>query len=235
MVLLVSGVFMTNSTHGSWFDQILAGGKSNAAGSAAALSVDEMTRGLKEALAQGTEKAIKSLGTTNGFLGNPTVKIPVPQQLRDIEKGLRTMLIGALGCNIAWGIIDGILYLMGCLAETGKRLRAWRAFKKAQDPVSAHRVIGDLLPSMMAELLTVAEYEPMRLKLQGLPEPPTRPRLDKNEWLGAVGVFLWVFVTTFPVAILFLFLHDVHRAMRASNAIAIAMLFVTGYAFGRCA
>ena len=24
---------------------------------------------------------------------------------------------GALGCNLAWGIIDGVLYLMGCLAE----------------------------------------------------------------------------------------------------------------------
>jgi hypothetical protein len=30
---------------------------------------------------------------------------------------VRTMLIAALGCNIAWGIIDGVLYLMGCLAE----------------------------------------------------------------------------------------------------------------------
>ena len=30
---------------------------------------------------------------------------------------VRTMLIGALGCNIAWGIIDGILYLMDCLSR----------------------------------------------------------------------------------------------------------------------
>ena len=35
---------------------------------------------------------------------------------------VRTMLIGALGCNIAWGIIDGVLYLMGCLAEKGRGL-----------------------------------------------------------------------------------------------------------------
>ena len=33
---------------------------------------------------------------------------------------VRTMLIGALGCNLAWGIIDGVLYLMGCLAEKGR-------------------------------------------------------------------------------------------------------------------
>src|SRR6266481_9708412 len=59
------------------------------------------------------------------------------------REDVRTMLIGALGCNIAWGIIDGILYLMGCLAEKGRSLRAWRAFKKAPNPETAHQVIAD--------------------------------------------------------------------------------------------
>ena len=36
---------------------------------------------------------------------------------------VRTMLIGALGCNVAWGIIDAMLYLMGCLAERGRASR----------------------------------------------------------------------------------------------------------------
>ena len=44
---------------------------------------------------------------------------------------------------------------------------------------------------------------------------------------------LWVILTTFPVAIPFIFMEDVARAMRVSNAIAVAMLFLTGYAFGR--
>jgi VIT1/CCC1 family predicted Fe2+/Mn2+ transporter len=47
-------------------------------------------------------------------------------------------------------------------------------------------------------------------------------------------VFLWVFVTTFPVAIPFIFMQDVALAMRVSNGIAVVMLFLTGYAFGRC-
>ena len=32
------------------------------------------------------------------------------------ENDVRVMLIGALGCNLAWGLIDAVLYLMGCLA-----------------------------------------------------------------------------------------------------------------------
>jgi len=33
---------------------------------------------------------------------------------------IRTMLIGALGCNLAWGVIDAVLYVMGNLAEKGQ-------------------------------------------------------------------------------------------------------------------
>ncbi len=146
---------------------------------------------------------------------------------------VRTMLIGALGCNLAWGIIDGILYLMGCLSEQGRGIRALRAVRKAAAPEAAHRVIADALPPMVAATLGPAEYESVRQKLVQLPEPPSRPRLSKDEWLGALAVFLWVFLTTFPVTIPFIFMNEVGRAMRLSNAIAVVLLFLTGYAFGR--
>jgi VIT1/CCC1 family predicted Fe2+/Mn2+ transporter len=148
---------------------------------------------------------------------------------------VRTMLIGALGCNLAWGIIDGVLYLMGCLSDQGSGIRTLRTLRKAAATEEAHRVIADALPPMVAATLGPAEYESMRQKLVQLPEPPTHPRLRKTEWLGALSVFLWVFLTTFPVAIPFIFMNDVARAMRVSNAIAIVLLFLTGYAFGRVA
>src|SRR3954465_14176634 len=70
---------------------------------------------------------------------------------------VRTMLIGALGCNLAWGIIDGILYLMGCLAEKGRGLLTFRAVRKATDPNDAHLLIADALPSVIASVLKPAE------------------------------------------------------------------------------
>ena len=72
----------------------------------------------------------------------------------------------------------------------------------------------------------------MRQRLMQLPEPPERARLSKDDWLGSVGVFLLVFVSTFPVVIPFIFMRSVGPALRVSNAIAIVMLFLTGYAFG---
>lgn len=146
---------------------------------------------------------------------------------------VRMMLIGALGCNIAWGIIDGILYLMDCLSERGRDLRALRAARNAAAPEEAHRVIAEALPPMVAATLGPAEYEMVRQKLLRGPEPPARPWLSKADWLGGLAVFLWVFVTTFPVSIPFIFMHDVARAMRVSNGIAVGLLVIMGYAYGR--
>src|SRR6476619_7093075 len=58
---------------------------------------------------------------------------------------IRAMLIGALGCNIAWGIIDGVLYLMGCLAERGRSLATYRAVRQAVDSSKAQQLIADAL------------------------------------------------------------------------------------------
>jgi VIT1/CCC1 family predicted Fe2+/Mn2+ transporter len=150
------------------------------------------------------------------------------------REDVRTMLIGALGCNLAWGIIDGLLYLMGCLSEQGRGIRSWRALQKAT-PDEARQVIAKALPPMLAAALGPADYESLRQKALQWPEPPSCSRLGKSEWLGTLAVASWVIVTTFPVAIPFLFMNDVARAMRVSNLIAVILLFVTGYAFGRVA
>jgi hypothetical protein len=148
---------------------------------------------------------------------------------------VRAMLIGALGCNIAWGIIDGILYLMASLSEQGTGIRALRALRQAPSAVEGHRVIAGALPPLVGEALGPAELEPIRARLMQLPEPPARPQLGKRDWLGALGVFFWVFTMTLPVALPFLFMGNLRQAMRVSNGIAIALLFVAGYAFGRVA
>src|SRR5438045_1795446 len=144
---------------------------------------------------------------------------------------VRTMLIGALGCNLAWGIIDGVLYLMGCLAEKGRGLLTFRAVRKTTDPKEAQRRIADALPSVVASVLEPVELESLYQRLKQLPEPPDHARLRKDDWLGAVGVFLLVFLCTFPVVLPFIFMHNAGPALRVSNAIAIVMLFLPGYAF----
>ena len=149
------------------------------------------------------------------------------------REDIRTMLIGALGCNLAWGVIDGVLYLMGCLAEKGRNLLTLRAVRRAGDPATAQRLIAQALPPVLASVLQPAELEAVRQRLNALPEPPERARLGHEDWRGALAVFLLVFLSTFPVVVPFLCMNNALLALRVSNAIAIAMLFLTGYAFGR--
>ena len=149
------------------------------------------------------------------------------------REDVRTMLIGALGCNLAWGIIDGILYLMGCLAEKWRGLLAFRAARKVSDPGEAQGLIADALPPVIASIMQSSELETISRRLKELPEPPAHAHLERDDWRGGLGVFLLVFLCTFPVVIPFIFMHNAVPALRVSNAIAIVMLFLTGYAFGR--
>ena len=67
--------------------------------SAHALSLADITGkdasgGLKEALTQGAGKAVDLLGKQDGFLGNPKVKIPLPESVQKVEGVLRGFGMG---------------------------------------------------------------------------------------------------------------------------------------------
>ena len=145
---------------------------------------------------------------------------------------IRTMLVGALGCNLAWGIIDAGLYLLACVHERGRKFMLLYAVRKAPDLEAARRVIADALPPLVSAVLTSEKLELMRQKMHQMPEPPARSQLTIRDGLGAIGVFLLVFLSTFPVAIPFILISDARLALRVSNTVAIVMLFLCGYAFG---
>lgn len=149
------------------------------------------------------------------------------------RQDIRTMLIGALGCNLAWGLIDAVFYLMSCLAEQGTGLNMLRAVRQAAGAEEAHRLIREALPAAVSGVMQPADVERIRERLVSLPEPARRARAGVDAWRGALGVFLLVFVSTFPVVIPFLVLDDVGSAMRLSNGIAMAMLCGAGMVFGR--
>src|SRR6478672_1319024 len=95
---------------------------------------------------------------------------------------IQTMLIGALGCNLAWGIVDGGLYLLARINERGGKNLTLRAIRQAPDAETAQAVIADALPPELASVLPAEQLELMRQKLQQLPEPSKRPKLTRSEW-----------------------------------------------------
>ena len=145
---------------------------------------------------------------------------------------IKTMILGALGCNLAWGIIDAGLYVLGCIDQRGRNLLTLRAVRHAASPDEGRRIIADALPESLSGLPR-EHLEPMRQELLRLAEPPQRPSPTGEDALGALGVCLLVFLSTFPPVIPFLLFGEVQIALRISNAIAIVMLFLCGYAYAR--
>jgi VIT1/CCC1 family predicted Fe2+/Mn2+ transporter len=149
------------------------------------------------------------------------------------DADVRAVLIGALGCNLAWGVIDAVMYLMGVRAERGLGAAAARAARAAATPEEAHALILEQLPEAVRPALGPAELERIRVHIAALPEARLEPRLERSDYLAAIGVFLLVFLCLFPVAAPFLFVADVPTALRISNVIAVGLLFAAGFAFGR--
>lgn len=54
-----------------------------------ALSEDKIVRGLKEALEVGTKNAVSLASKTDGYYGNPEIRIPLPETLRKVERVAR--------------------------------------------------------------------------------------------------------------------------------------------------
>jgi hypothetical protein len=119
---------------------------------------------------------------------------------------VRTMLFGALGCNLAWGIIDAGVFLMARFNQRRNAMHL-RAVRTAASKGEAHRIIGDALPPLLASILPPDQLELMRQRLLQLPELE-RPRLTKRDGLGALGICLLSFLSTFPIVIPFILIGD---------------------------
>ena len=146
---------------------------------------------------------------------------------------IRTMFIGAIGCNLAWGIVDAIMYLLGVAGERGREIKIARAIRDAKSVEAARAVLTDALPDALAEAMRDEEVAAIAARLREHASLPKWPRFRKDDFVAAVGIFLLVFVSTLPVVIPFAVMKQAHLAMRVSNAIAVAMLFLAGWSLGR--
>jgi VIT1/CCC1 family predicted Fe2+/Mn2+ transporter len=147
----------------------------------------------------------------------------------------RTLLLATLGCNLAWGIIDGAMYLNGALLERSRRLRAVEAVKAAPDEATAFAEIEQAIEGALTSLATEEErgrlyrtiYEVVRRA------PTGRARLGKEDLYGALASAVLVVLSTVPAAIPFFFMKEPWRALRVSNLLLVGLLFVVGHQWGK--
>ena len=149
---------------------------------------------------------------------------------------IREMFIAALGCNLAWGLVDAVMYLVRTAAARGKSLTLLHRVRAAGTDAPAGRgLIERSLAPAVSGLVTPAELEAVRMRIVALPSVPARASLNWNDVLAALAVFLLVVAATFPVVIPFAVMSDVGAAKSVSRAVALAMLFLAGFALGHYA
>lgn len=96
------------AAHGGFFDDLTRGlGLSGSSG--AGLDDSTIVRGLKEALATGTTKAVTAVGQRDGYFNNAAIKILVPEKIRTV-----TDLLGRFGFQAQ---VDGFVLSMNRAAE----------------------------------------------------------------------------------------------------------------------
>ena len=148
---------------------------------------------------------------------------------------IRTMFAAALACNLAWGLVDAAMYLVGIVTNRGKSITLALAVRSASDAETGRKLIERALPRAVAGLISTTEVEAIRGRLVALPSIPLRPTLRWEDLLAAIWIFLIVAIATFPVVLPFLWIKDVETAKTASRAIALAILFFGGLSLGHYA
>jgi hypothetical protein len=148
---------------------------------------------------------------------------------------VRSLLAAALGCNLAWGLVDAVMYLVRTITDRGRAITLLHSVRAAADAGTGRRLIGDSLSRTAAGLVSETEIEAIRGRIVALETVPERPSLKRDDLLAALAVFLLVVASTFPVALPFVLFDDVGTAKNVSRAVALTMLFLGGLALGRYA
>lgn len=143
------------------------------------------------------------------------------------------LLIAAIGCNAAWGVIDAALYLIGRVSERGRLHRLVRAIQSTPDRERAlalvHEALEDRIPAFVSRELRATLDAHVLERVREL--EPERNRLALDDLWAGLAVFWLVFFTALPAALPFLFIADHRIAIRVSNAILIGLLFYVGQAW----
>ena len=147
------------------------------------------------------------------------------------EQDVHTMMLAALGCNLAWGMADGVMYLVSVLTESERKNGLLRRLHHARSRVEADTLIAEELPERLKANADPAVFDALRKALMHVPEPKTT--LDVRNYIDALLVFLLVVLSTLPIVVPFMLIDEPMHALRVSNALGVGTLFLSGYQLGR--
>ena len=149
----------------------------------------------------------------------------------DGKDAVRELLIATIGCNIAWGIIDAGLLILGRVFDRGRAARIGRAIRGTVDEPHAIAAVGAEMDEFLESVTTPQARQGLYRHIveQVKATPGQRAGVRGGDWLAALGVFWLVVFASIPAALPFVFIDEPWMALRVSNAILIALFALIGY------
>ncbi len=150
-----------------------------------------------------------------------------------LETGSSKAIISAgIGACIAWGIVDGIIYVYSNLLERGRiALAAQEAATCMGDGCDIRTIKEELKDTIVDTLGEREKHEVAQHILVRLKPVENHTRATKDDILGGIAAGTLVFISGIPLLLPFLFLNGIW-ALRLSRIIGIVMLFGIGYRWG---
>jgi VIT1/CCC1 family predicted Fe2+/Mn2+ transporter len=146
---------------------------------------------------------------------------------------IRQLIIAAISCNIAWGLVDAISYIVSTIMQRSRNRTVLDSVLTTSDANKARKYISDSLPPSIASVLEATELEQIRNKLAKLPDSTLQVRLTTRDLKKSLMIFFLMFISTLPIVTPFIFIHDTNTALRTSNLIAIIMMFFCGWSLAK--
>lgn len=149
----------------------------------------------------------------------------------DGQDAVRELLIATIGCNIAWGIIDGGLLVIGNAFRRGQLALLGQALRQSDRPDQAEAMVAAEIGEMVDPLVAPGDrddfYRYIARHVRNKPAERTGMRLE--DWLGAAVMFVMVVISSVPAALPFVLIDEPWLALRVSNGILLLMLFLIGW------
>ena len=168
-----------------------------------------------------------------GLIMTLTFTIGAGMWVGTAEGASSSLLIATIGCNVAWGVIDGALLILGRIFDRGRLVRLGHAITAAADEQGALAIVAgeldDTLEPITSEASRLALYRDVVSRVRS--SPRGRPTMKWADLGAALAVFCLVFFASLPAALPYLVIDDPWVALRTSNALLIAMLFWVGYSW----
>ena len=147
----------------------------------------------------------------------------------------RALALAAFGCCLAWGIIDGFLYVASAVYERGRRGRLIRSVQDS-DHATAVEFVRGRVDDATGNLLSAASSTAVAEELVGAAatvDPPTRITTKRADFPPVVGSMVLNLSATVLPGIAILLVNDWRDALAIAKALVVAMLFLTGFFWGR--